>query len=150
VDEKRGVVSASSVRRNEETVQSEMHHFNPYNVFAGLLLPALAAPVEKCAYAQNAVSMARVAVALERYRLAHGAFPDSLDVLSPQFIQPIPHDIINGEPLQYERTGDKQFTLYSVGWNEKDDGGVVVFKKGETGGIDISKGDWVWRYPEKQ
>jgi hypothetical protein len=150
VDENRGVVSPSSVHQAEASAMDKIHHVNPYNVFASMLMPVLSSPVQKCAYAQNAVTMARVAVALERYRLAHGAFPDLLDALSPQFIQPIPHDIINGDPLQYERTGDKQFVLYSVGWNEKDDGGVVVFKKPPSKFPDIDEGDWVWQYPEKQ
>jgi hypothetical protein len=42
-----------------------------------------------------------------------------------------------------------QFVLYSVGWNEKDGGGVVVFEKGSSPSADINQGDWVWRYPRK-
>ena len=34
--------------------------------------------------------------------------------------------------------------LYSVGWNEKDDGGTVAFTKG--GAVDRDEGDWVWEY----
>ncbi len=59
----------------------------------------------------------------------------------------IPHDIIGGQPLHYRVTNDGQFVLYSVGWNEKDDGGVVVLAKDGT--VDINQGDWVWRYPQK-
>ena len=91
--------------------------------------------------------MARVACALERYRLAHGEYPETLDALAPQFIEKLPHDIINGQPLHYRRTDDGQFVLYSVGWNETDDGGKVVLTKG--GSVDREKGDWVWQYPAK-
>ena len=91
--------------------------------------------------------MARNAIALERYRFVHGVFPDSLDALAPQFMEKIPHDIINGQPLHYRRTDDGQFILYSVGWNETDDGGQVVLKK--NGSVDRTKGDWVWQYPQK-
>jgi hypothetical protein len=105
VDENRGVVSAPQVKRNEEAVRSETRHANPYNVSASFLLSALSGPVQKCAYAQNVVNMARVAAALERYRLAHGVFPDSLNVLSPQFIQQVPHDVINGEPCNMSARG---------------------------------------------
>ncbi|HUZ06052.1 MAG TPA: hypothetical protein VMV89_01045, partial [Candidatus Paceibacterota bacterium] len=106
---------------------------------------------EKFAYAQSSVDLARVAIALERYRLAHGGYPDSLDALSPQFMEKIPHDVIGGQPLHYRRTNDGQFVLYSVGWNETDDGGVVVLDGpfGKSGNVNISKGDWVWRYPAK-
>ena len=74
---------------------------------------------------------------------------DTFEPLAPQFIAQVPHDVIGGQPLNYRRTKDGQFVLYSVGWNERDDGGVVVLKKGETPLLDISQGDWVWRYPAK-
>jgi len=105
--------------------------------------------VKKFAYAQSSVDLACVAIALERYRLAHGEFPESLNTLAPQFMEKIPHDIINGQPLNYRRTDDGQFVLYSVGWNELDDGGVVVFEGKNTDRVDINQGDWVWRYPAK-
>jgi hypothetical protein len=111
-------------------------------------LPSLGGFAQKTAYSQNAVNMARVAIALERYRLAHGEFPDSLDALAPQFMEKIPHDIINGEPLHYRRTDDGQFVLYSVGWNETDDGGEVGLTTNGSG-VDNRKGDWIWRYPQK-
>jgi hypothetical protein len=71
------------------------------------------------------VNLARTACALERYRLAHGKYPQTLDSLAPQFIAKLPHDPIGGQPLHYRTTDDGQFILYSVGWNEKDDGGIV-------------------------
>jgi len=80
---------------------------------------------------------AALACALERYRLAHGQFPDVLDALAPQFMEKVPRDIINGQALKYRRTQDGQFVLYSVGWNETDDGGTV--------GSSRETGDWVWR-----
>ncbi len=118
----------------------------PFNFFARLE-GELGGFAQKTAYAQNAVDLARIAIALERCRLAHGEYPESLDTLAPQFIDKLPHDIINGGPLHYRRTSDGQFVLYSVGWNETDDGGVVGLTKG--GSVDRNTGDWVWRYPQK-
>jgi tetratricopeptide (TPR) repeat protein len=117
---------------------------SPYNLFASQLLPALDKVASKAAVAQTYVNLARLAVALERHRLATGQFPKSLDQLTPRFLSTIPHDIINGEPLKY-RTNDGLFLLYSVGWNETDDGGEVGLNKG--GNFDQRTGDWVWRYP---
>ena len=91
-----------------------------------------------------------IACALERYRLAKGNYPETLDVLMPMFISKLPHDVINGQPLKYHRSADGTFVLYSVGWNETDDGGEVVRNVGEDGkerAVDQDKGDWVWRYP---
>jgi len=103
----------------------------------------------RAAYGQTFANLARVAIALERYRLANGDYPDSLDAIAGQFPNGIPHDVIGGKPLNYRRTSDGQFVLYSVGWNERDDGGVVGFTTGKTPVVDINKGDWVWRYPSK-
>jgi hypothetical protein len=100
--------------------------------------------VQKTAFAQTAADTAALACALERYRLAHGQFPDSLEALTPQFISQLPHDIINAQPLKYRRGHDGRFVLYSVAWNEKDDGGMVAMtRSGE--GADFNEGDWVWR-----
>jgi hypothetical protein len=95
--------------------------------------------------AQTFLDEASVACALERFRLAHGAYPDSLDALVPQFIAQLPHDVISGGPLHYQRTADGRFLLYSVGWNETDDHGLVI--KDPNGGIDYYQGDWVWPNP---
>ncbi len=121
---------------------------SPYGLLARLLLPALTRSAERCARAQTAADLARVACALEQYRLARGQFPEALDALAPAYIEKLPQDVINGRPLNYRRTEDGQFVLYSVGWNESDDGGrIELTKSGST--VDPDKGDWVWRYPAK-
>ena len=109
-------------------------------------MPAVTASEIKFAFAQNSVGLARIACALERYRLANGMYPDSLAQLSPQFLQAIPHDLITGQPLKCRLTHDGRFLLYSVGWNEVDDGGKVGLKS--SGYFDIKTGDWLWQYPK--
>jgi hypothetical protein len=121
-----------------------------HRVFARLLLPALSGTIKKMALAQNAVDEALVACALERFRLSKGQYPESLDALAPQFISKLPHDVMNGEPLKYRRTEDSQFILYSVGWNEVDDGGVIARTQGSPNKVqDITQGDWVWPSPAR-
>ena len=118
-----------------------------FNMLARILLPALGRAAEKSARAQTSVDLARVACALERYRVANGQFPETLAGLAPKFIEKLPHDVINGEPLKYRCTDDGQFVLYSVGWNETDDGGTVGLTK--NGNLNPDQGDWVWRYPAR-
>ena len=108
-----------------------------------MLVPAVIKSAMKSAFAQTAIDLARVACALERYRLAHGSYPETLGELEGQFIEKIPHNIINGEPLKYRRTEGGRFVLYSVGWNETDDGGIPG--RSSTGrGHRQDEGDWVW------
>jgi hypothetical protein len=118
--------------------------FIDHYLIAAIMLPALNRIPPKSATAQVAADQAALACALERYRLANGQFPEKLESLVPQFISQLPNDVLTGAPYRYRRTAGGQFVLYSVGWNEKDDGGVP----GKTL-FDEKQGDWVWTYPEK-
>ena len=116
---------------------------HPYSFWTAVLMPNLPKAIETFAWVQTLVSEAQIACALERYRLAHGQYPETLNALVPQYMQTIPHDIIGGQPLHYRRTDDGKFQLYSIGWNEQDDGGQPS-PRNENGVIDYTKGDWVW------
>jgi hypothetical protein len=124
-----------------------------HRVFATFLLPPAhygTGTIQRLAIVQNSLDEAVIVCALERFRLSKGQYPEGLDALAPQFLNKLPHDIINGEPLKYRRVGDGQFILYSVGWNEVDDGGVTVRYEGSPSkGQDITQGDWVWQFPTK-
>ena len=122
-------------------------HPSPYNFLAATAVPLFFKAAQTIGRNQTAVNEALVACALERYHLAHSEYPETLDALTFQFIEKLPHDIIGGDPLHYRRTEDGKFLLYSVGWNETDDGGQVVLNK--DGAEDREKGDWVWQYPIK-
>jgi hypothetical protein len=111
--------------------------FQPHSSFA-----EVRSRCDKFAYAQTQMDQALIACALERHHLAHGEYPETLAALVPQFIARLPHDLINGHPLRYRRTGEGIFLLYSVGWNETDDGGVIA--RNSDGQPDIEKGDWAW------
>jgi hypothetical protein len=147
VDTNSRTITPETWRRVDAKVQEARKHFSPYSIEARMTVPELDAAVKRFAFAQSSIDLARVACALERYRLAHGRYPDSLAALEPQFITQVPHDIINGQPLHYRLRPDGLFILYSVGWNETDDGGVVAI--GWRGGVNWQEGDWVWQYPEK-
>jgi len=119
-----------------------------HKFFAGSLFqPHLHRFIRGFAVAQAVTDQAILACALEQYRLAHGQFPDKLEALTPQFISQLPKDALTGEPYKHRRADDGQFVLYSVGWNEKDDGGTVALSK--DGSVDVRNGDWVWEYPAK-
>ena len=117
-----------------------LHH----RFIASMLLPALGKVSLKAAKAQTAADQAALACALERFRLANGQFPEKLDALAPRFIDRIPNDVISGQPLKYRRLDEGKFLLYSVGWNETDDGGTVVLTREKSRTVDFTQGDWVW------
>ncbi|HTI99192.1 MAG TPA: hypothetical protein VL527_09940, partial [Dongiaceae bacterium] len=147
VDQTNRIISPTLNRQLATEAGIRLQTKSVANAATRLLFPALGRASLKTAQCQTMVNEARIACALERYRLAHGQYPDSLADLTPQFLVTVPHDLINGEPLHYRREAGDRFTLYSVGWNQRDDGGRVVLGKGETPSADPDQGDWVWTYP---
>ena len=67
--------------------------------------------------------MTLAAIALRRYRLSVGRFPDKLEDVVPTFLASVPIDCMNGKALSYRLNADGSFTLYSVGEDGCDDGG---------------------------
>ena len=160
VDVNKREVSPTAAKRAQENLDEITAHPAPYNALQYIFFSQIRkwvfdknASADRFARGQASVDLARVGIALERYNLAHHAYPESLDALVPQFIQKLPHDVMGGQPLKYRRTNDS-FVLYSIGWNEKDDGGVAALKHSgmydETPlQSDPDSGDWVWAYPKK-
>jgi hypothetical protein len=80
--------------------------------------------------------LTRAGLALLQYRQAHGAFPPTLDALGLQGLT----DPYTQQPLHYRPEGEG-FIVYSVGEDQKDNGGAVRQRRQET------DYDTVWRYP---
>lgn len=111
------------------------HSTGPYNYLVTLAIPNTWRAMTSCAKTQTQVNQACIVCGLERYRLAKGRYPEALDKLVPEFAAKIPVDVIKGQPMHYRCGSDgATFSLYSVGWDEKDDGGEP-------------KTDWVWSCP---
>ena len=108
-------------------VLSRSWTFNDKNIFA------------KALRAEAMVRLARTALALEQFYLDQSTYPASLSQLVPQFLPEVELDPIDFEPMRYQRTKADQFRLYSIGWNETDDGGK--FEK------EYKQGDWLWKWP---
>lgn len=86
-----------------------------------LLVPSVQQASTVQTRTQSRRNMLEAAYALEAYQLQHNEYPDSLSKLTPAFLNRVPTDDYNGQPLAYERkTGG--YLLYS-GNDLKDDGG---------------------------
>ncbi len=86
------------------------------------------------AFAQTAVNQATVACALERFRLANGNYPETLDPLVPALLARVPHDAVSGRPLIYQPVDGGNFILRGVGPNGTDNRSDKV------------SDDWLWTY----
>ena len=65
----------------------------------------------------------QTAIAVERYRLAEGRLPQSLENLVPAYMEVVPTDPFDGQGLKY-RTLETGFVVYSVGEDLTDEGGA--------------------------
>lgn len=122
----------------------ESLRLGPYSIFAKMLMPALSKAVRKSARMQFYVDAASIACALERHRIANGTFPETLTTLAPRFFEKIPLDVMDGKALRYRRNSDGGYIVYSVGWNQTDDGGELAWTNDKERRVDVARGDWVW------
>ncbi|MEO6035793.1 MAG: hypothetical protein ABIQ35_11100, partial [Verrucomicrobiota bacterium] len=86
-------------------------------------------------YAQTVVNQAIIACALERYRLAHDSFPETLMPLLGEFMVKIPNDVLRGAPMFYYRYETNKYVLRGIGPN-----GVIDQR------IKPLSDDWIWTF----
>lgn len=119
---------------------------HPHRVIANLLFPAIHKTNRRAAFSQQTIDFARIACALERHRLRHNRYPETLDKLSPDFLKTVPHDIVTGEPLHYQLSESSRYALRATGWNGIDDRGEKPDeKRARTNPSDAL--DWDWPFP---
>lgn len=95
--------------------------------------------IRTLAYDQIHLDEARIACRLERYRLVHGDYPENLAALESSYGRN-PRDVMTGEPYLYRRT-KSGYLLYSVGWNQEDEGGEKVPAPPS---VPSDAPDWAW------
>ena len=149
VDVARRRAFPAQAQATDEKVQNERaaHFFNPHRMFWNLAVPPVTGSTVKPVRAQAIADQVVIACALERYKIKKSKYPDTLAMLSPEFLEKVPHDIITGDPLHYSLESNGRYKIYSVGWDEKDDGGIIAVRKDSPDRLDERQGDWVWAYP---
>jgi hypothetical protein len=91
-------------------------------------------------------------LAAERFRLAHGRWPDSLSALVPEFLGEVPTDPFDRQPLRFRRCV-QGIMIYSVGPDGHDDGGILDRQHSASGSDvgfqlwDLSARRQPWRPP---
>jgi hypothetical protein len=144
VDLKARGVDAKRCLALETGVEKTKEHPAPWNILYAVSGGPLTNGLEKFAQGQVQLDEDRIVCGLERFRIAHGAYPARLTDLVPACLDDLPHDIMNGEPYHYRLNPDGTFLLYSVGWNQVDEGGAVATLPYSPKIIDYKQGDWVW------
>jgi hypothetical protein len=112
----------------------------------------ISSSVRKTMQMETADRVVVTAIALKRFQLQHGKWPETLNELVPEFFPAVPIDPYAGTPLHYHPKADGTYLLYSVADNGKDDGGDPT--NSTSGSSDpnyswqnIHARDWVWPQP---
>ncbi len=118
-----------------------------YTPFSGIALPIDRRLGLNIAKTETYRRLARLGCRLEEYHLAHGAYPENLNEL-PDLPPHLNQEVVNEQPFHYQRKGDG-YSLYSVGWDQKDDGGNLTRKgnQRDEGGTYNSTWDDNWPWP---
>jgi hypothetical protein len=130
--------TAHRVYRERDEAKGAGPSKGPENITLGPTDDVFARDVKQFAYAQAWRDEARIACRIERYRLAHGSLPETLDVLVPAYGSSLPTDVMTGTSYHYKVTAPDKYLLWSVGWNLVDDGGRW------DQGNNQEDPDWVW------
>ena len=118
-----------------KAVEAKFQSTSKVHVLLYVMMPALAriTTIDTRNIAQ--LLTARVALSIERYRLAAGKLPDKLADLVPAYLDVVPKDPFDGNELRYKKL-ETGFVVYSISEDLNDDGGkerpTGKKKKGET------------------
>ncbi|MBW8038963.1 MAG: hypothetical protein FVQ85_03070 [Planctomycetes bacterium] len=124
-----------------EAAEAELGEIPKIRVLLRMVMPALSRYVTINLRCIAYLRTARAALAVQRYRLATGNLPHTLEELTPTYLAIIPKDPFDGKDLRYKKL-DTGFVVYSVDEDGNDDGGLEKpprnRRKGESYTYDIT------------
>lgn len=103
----------------------------------------------QAAFLKNAIleanlRVARTGLACKLFKNRTGEYPENLEALVPGILEEIPLDPFTGAPLVYRRD-EAGFIVYSLGSNERDDGGRSTYMTTQL--VMEKDDDWSWKEP---
>ena len=130
------------VRENLKQMSREADHPPWYFRFAGGLLPGVHSAIMKEATFEAKMLATRAGLACKIHKSRTGQYPGNLEVLVPDILPEVPIDPFTGNPLVY-KIENGELLIYSLGSNEKDDGGRGTYQFTKL--VMEKDDDWTWR-----
>jgi hypothetical protein len=113
-----------------------------YALISKVMMPNIEATFLKAAQVEAVYAVDQIGLACRLFKSRTGHYPEGLSELVPDILKEVPIDPFTGKPLVYRRDGEG-FIVYSLGSNQKDDGGRSTFMITQ---LVMSKDDdWTWR-----
>jgi hypothetical protein len=113
-----------------------------YAFLSKMLLGNSEAAFLKEAQLEAIMLTSRAGLACRLHKSRTGRYPESLEELVPGILAEVPVDPFTGKPLVYRREGEG-FIVYSLGSNQKDDGGRSTYMITQL--VMEKDDDWSWR-----
>jgi len=112
------------VQLGQQGIQLNPARTNRFFILSSILLPSLAKTFSRDADHAARMRVALAALAVQRFRRAHNnILPTTLQELEPAWLNPVPADPYDGQPLRFRRQGSG-FVIYSIGSDGQDDAGT--------------------------
>ena len=108
-----------------QRIDKEIPAMPPTRVIIRIIMPSLLRSVVLQLSITAQLQCTRLGLAAERFRLKEGRLPESLDELVPDYIDSVPTDPFDGQPMRLAVT-EKGIVIYSIGEDLVDDGGLVA------------------------
>jgi len=126
---------------------------HPSFIMSKITAPVTANAIRIAVYAQTLVNQAAIACALERFRIANGSYPNTLDPVTLADGKSLPMEVLSGRPMSYRTTANGNYALWSVGFSGRNHGGTRVLEEDDPGKTSFRSesytGDWVWDFHGK-
>lgn len=136
-----GTTMTYSAARSKGLIGPEAKDQVPsYAILTGVIVPVFQRANVERYRCEAEIACGRVFLALQAYGAKFGRYPQSLAELKSGIDWKLPADPFTGINLIY-KPGNKGFILYSVGPDQKDDGGMNL----QSGSQTIPRGDIVWK-----
>jgi hypothetical protein len=113
-----------------------------YAVISKQMMPRIRETCQNQAILEALIMTSRTGLACRVFKARTGRYPDSLAELVPDLVPAVPIDPFTGDPLVYRREGEG-FVVYSLGSNQKDDGGRSTWTVSQL--VTERDDDWTWR-----
>lgn len=127
--------------------QANAANLPAYSLLSRMLIPSFARSAELWVRSVGANRAIRAALACERYRLAHGDWPDDLQSLVPEYLEAVPIDPFDGRPLRYQRIPEG-IKVWTIGEDLVDNGGDVMRLEPPKGNKRPTDFGWVLLNPD--
>jgi hypothetical protein len=113
-----------------------------YYRMPGLQMPDFQSVFLKEATLEAMMLTTKAGLACKIHKNQTGHYPENLEALVPEFLDKVPVDPFTGKPLIYRVQEDGGVIIYSVGSNEKDDGGRGTYQITQL--VMDKDDDWAW------